>query len=378
MTADEIFEKAHERCHIVPGHASSYRDGLEQLTEAVGRDRFMTHAFRENLTELLTANLVARLKVDDYIAGNPQVRQEIIRKPVIVFGLPRTGTTLVSHLLATDPTRRSLRNWEAAEPVPPATDATLLSDPRCIRKRITQELMLALDPRMARVHWEFADDPTECDSLLSQDFKSAHWAILVPEYGDWLRACDMNSAYAYHKSVLQVLQSASHGKWNLKSTCHGLFLDVLRRVYPDARLIWIHRDPFKALASSCSLVRAQQTVLGAEIHSDLIGQSCQTYLTVLLAHSLAAKQQLPGEAIYHLWYSRLLQSPVAEMQELYRWLGDDWTPQVENGMRSWLSTHPQGKYGKHQYSLEEFNLFESSLPGIFREYMSDFGIEREL
>jgi len=377
MTNLEIFDKACERGHLTPCRAGSYWEGLEVLSQAIEQDTSITPAFRENLTELLITNLVARLKVDDYIAANPGVRQKTIHKPVIVFGLPRTGTTLVSHLLATDPARRSLRHWEAAEPVPPATTETLLSDPRCLRKHIAQELLLALDPRLARAHWEFAEDPTECDSLLSQDFKSAHWAMLVPQYGNWLHACDMRPAYAHHKSVLQMLQAATHGRWNLKSTCHGLFIDTLQATYPDVRMIWTHRDPFRAFASTCSLVRAQQAILGAQVDSDVVRSSCEVYLTQLLTRSLRANPQLSDGTVYHLWYNRLLQSPIEEMRELYRWLGDDFTPPVEERMRSWLSAHPQAKYGKHQYSLAEFNIRESTLPDIFHDYLTHFSIARE-
>ena len=377
MTADEIFEKAHARCQLAADHSGSYYEGLQVLTEAIRGDRLITSAFRDNLKELLTATLVVRLAVDDYIAGHPDVRRHCIAPPVVVSGLPRTGTTLVSHLLGTDPGRRSLLNWEAAEPVPPATSETLLSDPRCIRKRVAQELILALDPRLARVHWEFAGDPTECDSVMSQDFKSAHWAILVPSYGEWLRRCDMTSAYSYHKSVLQILQSATHGRWNLKSTCHGLFTGTLRKTYPDVRLIWIHRDPWKALASTCSLVRTQQAILGAEIRVEVIRESCVAYVAEILSRLAAANGELPGGTIYHLSYRRLLDSPIEQMRQLYGWLGDEFTPQVERGMQSWLSAHPRGKYGKHQYSSEEFNISESILPAIFAEYARDFGVERE-
>ena len=128
----------------------------------------------------MVANLSARLRVENYLESNPQINQQLVSKPVIVFGLPRTGTTLLSHLLATDPARSFLRNWEAEDPIPAAKTETLSTDPRCVRKRLIQEFVLAFDPTVALAHWEFADEPTECDAIRGHDFKSAHWTVLVP------------------------------------------------------------------------------------------------------------------------------------------------------------------------------------------------------
>jgi Sulfotransferase family len=377
MHAEEILEKAHERTGILPGESGSYREGLEALIFHVQRKSSITPFVGQNLIEGMIANLSARLRVEHYLDSNPQISQQLVRKPVIVFGLPRTGTTLLSHLLAADPARRSLLNWEADDPIPPAKTEALSTDPRCLRKRLIQEFVLAFDPTAARAHWEFADEPTECDAILRHDFKSAHWAVLVPEYGAWLRRCDMSSAYRYHKTVLQVLQSAAPGQWNLKSTCHGLFLDSLRKTYPDARLIWIHRDPFKALASTCSLIRAQQVAIGAEIDLKAIAYFSQSHLAEILDRSLDAAASFPCGTIYHFNYAELMEDPIAQMRKLYGWLGDAFTPELEAGMREWLRTHPPGRYGKHQYSPDEFGLSESAAPEVFLQYIDHFGIKRE-
>lgn len=375
MRAEEILEKAQERTGIRARELGSYREGLEALLFHIGQ-KHLTGGLEQSLKEGMVANLSTRLRVEDYLENNPHISQHLVTKPVIVFGLPRTGTTILSHLLATDSAYRSLLNWEAEDPIPPAKTAELVTDPRCIRKRLIQAFMLAFDPAVARAHWEFADEPTECDAILGHDFKSAHWAILVPEYGAWLRRCDMSSAYRYHKTVLQVLQSAAPGRWNLKSTCHGLFLESLRKTYPDARLIWIHRDPFKALASTCSLVRDQQIAAGFEIDLKAIAHFSRSHLAEILARSLDAEANFPG-TIYDFNYAELIRDPIEQMRKLYCWLGDTFTPELGAGMREWLRTHPQGKYGKRQYSPDEFGLSESAAPEVFSYYIHHFGIQRE-
>lgn len=376
MRAEEIIEKAQQRTGIIARELSSYREGLEALLFHI-QQKHLAGGFEQNLTEGMVASLSTRLRVENYLENNPHVSQNLVTKPVIVFGLPRTGTTILSQLLAADPARRSLLNWEAEDPIPPVKTEHLLTDPRCIRKRLIQEFMLAFDPTVARAHWELADEPTECDAILGHDFKSAHWAILVPEYGAWLRRCDMSSAYRYHKAVLQVLQSAAPGPWNLKSTCHGLFLESLRETYPDARLIWIHRDPFKALASTCSLVRAQQIAAGFEVDLKAIAHFSRSHLAEIVTRSLDAEANFPRGTIYDFRYAELIRDPIEQMRKLYHWLGDTFTPELEARMREWLRTHPQGKYGKHQYSPDEFGLSESAAPEVFSHYIHQFGIQRE-
>ena len=162
---------------------------------------------RDYLIENIVAALSNRLRVTDYVQHHPEVREEKIERPVVILGMPRTGTTVISYLLDCDPARRSLLHWEPVHPVPPATTETLRTDPRCLALLEEQKQIVdyAIKAKMPLPHWEDADGPTEDMFLHAQDFKGLSWDsfLSTSRYAEWLiDEADMTSAYEYQKLVL--------------------------------------------------------------------------------------------------------------------------------------------------------------------------------
>ena len=169
----------------------------------------------------------------------------------------RAGTTLLSRLLDQDARNRGLLMWEAGDSIPPPTPATHRSGPRVDAVHAGNAMLAQINPMIEVVHHEQADEATECITVMAQDFKSLTYEAIanVPGYHRWLMEVDQRSAYEYHRSVLQVLQSAGvRGRWTLKSPHHAIALEHLTAVYPDARLVLLHRDPVVLTASVCSLI----------------------------------------------------------------------------------------------------------------------------
>lgn len=380
MRSTDIIDQAMQKSGLGPFDDASYHEGLEVLVENINACEAATDRSREVMEREMVNALANRFKVEDYLLKHPEVLETPVEKPVFVFGIPRTGTTLTNHLLGADRSRRSLLNWEATNPVPPPTSETLYTDRRCVAKRQQQEEMLKRNPDVVLPHWEYADDPTECIFLLAQDFKALSWEarLPMPGYSKWILECDMTSAYEYHKKVLQILQSKAPGTWNLKMPSHSIFVDTLLKVYPDARLIWTHRDPYETFASSCSLNRFTQSVTGVNPDPQYIGDNAQRRLGAHLHGAIAAKDRLGDEVIYDLHYNDLMKDPIGSMRKLYDWLGDDFTPEVEQRMQQWLQEHPQNKFGKHKYSLEEFGLSVEKLKPLFGDYVERFNVPTAL
>ena len=376
MDAASIISSACDMTSLGPYPDASYHEGLEFLVNQVNQCEAVTEASIHVMEREMSAALCNRFRVEDYLVRHPEVLELTVEKPLFVFGIPRTGTTFTNHLLGSDPTRRSLLNWEATESIPPPTTETLRTDPRCIEKRARQEQLLRENPDVVLPHWEWADDPTECIFILAQDFKALSWEarLPMPGYSNWILECDVTSAYEYHKKVLQILQSQAPGIWNLKMPSHSVFAQTVKKVYPDARLIWTHRDPYQTFASSCSLNRFTQKVTGIEPDPIYIGDNATRRLGAHLRGAMEAKKVLGADAIYDLYYKDLMRDPIAEMEKLYAWLGDDFTPDVEQAMRHWIDTHPQNQFGKHKYSLEEFGQSRESLAPIFGEYVEEYGL----
>ena len=195
---------------------------------------------------------------------HPEVHHERIDSPWIIVGLPRTGTSVLSMLLGLDPVARPLLQWEAAHPIPPPTLEEADEDPRIAQTAKELDGLMKLNPPLKAMHPFGATLAQECVSLFMYDVRTlaletqAH----VPSYARWLEEADMAPAYAQHRLALQTLQSRQPTeRWILKTPNHLWHLEALLAAYPDARIIWTHRDPGPVVTSLASLANAGQRPL---------------------------------------------------------------------------------------------------------------------
>jgi Sulfotransferase family len=372
---------------------------VEQAMAQTGLDQFDSHAWREGLDILLADFnsgaypdsgiermrtsivdiLSTRLRVTDYLAKRPELLTRRIEKPVFVFGIPRTGTTLLSNLLACDPARRSALTWEIEDPVPPATTATLKSDPRAMAKLAAEKAMLAARPEMGKYYRNSAVYPNECMFFMMHDFKALAFESRgkLRTYRDWLFQTDMSSTYAYHKRFLQLLQADARGVWNLKMPSHALWIETLLKTYPDARLVWAHRDPFTALGSFCSIISMAHMGYKGQIDHDWLGENCSFQSVEHLERMMNSRDTLGEARMADVHYADMTRDPIGTIRQLYATLGDEFSPEAEAAMRGWLGDNPQGKFGKHDYGLEQYGLSIEGLAPRFERYLSRYDVERE-
>lgn len=380
MSVDELVDRAVEQSGLDDLGASSWHEGLALIVASVESTPGVIEAGRHLLYERCVAALVNRLRVVDHRRQHPAIADERIERPLIVVGLPRTGTTVASCLLDQDPARRSLLNWEASDSVPPPTTATLRTDPRCLAKKAELDAMAArLEQMQAPVpHWEDADGPTECTFVVNQDFKALLWETLMPTpaYSDWFVDADLTSTYEYERSVLQLLQWHAPGTWSLKMPSHAVHLPELLAVFPDARLVWAHRDPYTATASALSMYQMSRArICGPEIDLAPIVQSTLRQLQAHVSGPLRLIERLGHDPFFHLHYRELVADPVGQMRALYAWAGDELTAEVEARMLRWLVDHPQRRFGTRTYALEEFGLTRADLAPFFEDYLAAVDVE---
>lgn len=378
LVVDQLIEQAQKNTGLETFDSDSFREGLDILVadyNALGTPDELKPRF----AGLMLQNLEGRLKTTDYLASRPELLDRPVERPVFVFGIPRTGTTLLSNLLACDPARRSPLTWEIDDPVPPATSATLKTDPRAIARLEQEKAMLAANPSMGKYYRNSAVYPNECIFFMSHDFKalSLESRGKLPNYRDWLFSTDMTSAYAYHKRFLQLLQADAPGVWNLKMPSHVLYLEYLKAAYPDARLVWTHRDPFTCVGSFCSIISLGHQGFTGRVDHEWIGEN-MPYQAYLHANRAMDYRDKHGEdSMVDLHYAELLNNPIEAMRNLYKALGDDFTPEAEQAMTDWLAANPQGKFGKHEYKLDQYGLTLAQLEKGFERYLSRYDIARE-
>jgi hypothetical protein len=293
--------------------------------------------------------------------------------------MPRTGTTLISNLLATDPARRSPLTWEIDDPVPPPSGDQLYTDPRALARLEAERQMLAARPEMGKYYRNSAIYPNECVYIMAHDFKTLMWESRCNQlqYRDWLFQTDMTSAYQYHKRFLQLLQADAPGTWNLKMPSHALWLPTLLEVYPDARLVWMHRDPLTAMGSFCSIIALAQQAFTAAPDPLFIGRNCAWQAQQHLDRIMDARDVLGEDRIIDVHYAELTREPLDTMRKLYDSLGDEFTVEAESGMRAWLDDNPQDKFGKHEYRLAQYGLSPESVNALLERYLVRYEVERE-
>jgi hypothetical protein len=378
LVVDALIEQAHKNTGLDRFDSQSYRAGLDILVadlNATGLSEGGQGRIAATIVDLLSA----RLKTTDYLGKRPELLDRPVERPVFVFGIPRTGTTLLSNLLACDPARRSPLTWEIDDPVPPATTATLKTDPRAIAKLEQEKAMLAARPEMGKYYRNSAVYPNECIFFMAHDFKALALESRgkLPNYRDWLFSTDMTSAYDYHKRFLQLLQADAPGTWNLKMPSHSLWLDTIKAVYPDARLVWTHRDPLTAMGSFCSIISLAHMGYMGRVDKEWLAENC-SYQAKLHAERIMDFRDRHGEdSMVDVHYSELLSDPIGSMRRLYADLGDDFTPEAEAAMQTWLDENPQGKFGKHEYKLDQYGLSVEQLKAGFERYLSRYDVARE-
>jgi len=381
MTTERLVTRACERAGLDDFGGDSWREGLTRLVQTVESAPGVSDGGRDYVYGQFVDALWNRLRVVDYLKHHPEVAAERIERPLVVLGLPRTGTSLASYLLDQDPNRRSLLTWEAENSVPPASPETLRTDPRCLKKKAELDA-LAEGLRAANipmVHWDEADGPTECMFVQNQDFKAYLWEAFMPTsaYADWLLDADMTSTYGYERSVLQMLQSRAPGVWSLKMPSHAVHIETLLSTFPDVRIVWAHRDPFKATASFLRLNYLSRAVLGAQIDVTDVVSNVLRQLQAHVARPLRARQRIGDDRFFDLHYADLMRDPIGVMRSLYEWAGDELTPSTEDAMLTWLQRNPQDRFGVQPYSLDGSGVTITDLEPLFDQYISTFDIELE-
>lgn len=378
LEAERLMSLAVEAADCSDFGPNSFRDGLDILISDINRDSERPAGSVDLDAAVLVKTLTDRLRVVDAIARRPAVLDQPVERPVFVFGIPRTGTTLLSNLLAMDPARRSPLKWELDDPVPPPTTDTLFSDPRAIEALAKEKEMLAAYPEAGKIYRMSATYPFECVSIFAHEFSTLmfeSWGKL-PNYRDFIFQSDWTQGYQYHKRFLQLHQVDAPGVWNLKMPSHILAIDQLLSVYPDARLIWTHRDPYTATGSFCSIIAAGHASFAGRVDEAWIAEDMPWQASEHAVRGLRAREDHPGRII-DVHYGDLMRDPLKTIRDLYTSLGDVLSTDAEQRMQAWLDENPQGRFGVHEYKLDKFGLTKAHLEPLFADYLAAIPIEPE-
>jgi Sulfotransferase family len=350
----------------------------------------LVKAYREEAELTALGRMVAVWDIDRCLSNllklraeernDPSILAEEISQPIFILGLPRSGTTFLHNLFAHDPANRAPRCWETIYPYPlePGPRTKPDSRPQIVARHFERFLWLA--PELPSLHPLEANSAQECIEITGQIIRSTRFEAThyVPSYERWLEAAGHGEAYRFHKRFLQHLQHQNgRGRWILKSPDHIFAIDALLQVYPDARLVFVHRDPLEVLASVARLTEILRQPFSRKVDRRLIGQqvSHRWDLGANLLIDISWKQKEASPRIFHLNYRSLVADPLATVTALYRYFGLVLSHEARTRMEVFTAERPNGGYGQNTYRLEDYGLNSENERRRFRNYALHFRID---
>jgi len=356
----------------------SFREGLDILVASADREARYTETGAAAFDAQIVEHLSNRLQIEHWYKRHPEIDAQQIVAPLIGLGLPRTGSTALSCLLAEDPAARSIRNWEAMAPCPPPKLATQAHDPRIARAETAMERRNRLFPRMKQMVPSTATSPTECQTFMAMDFKSQLFQAFahIPTYVEWLNhKADLVPAYAYVKRVLKLLQwRCPPTRWRLKSPSHSLFIGALDQVFPDARYWMTHRDVARVIPSVADLYHELSSAYSDRVDKSWLGQVTSDFAELGMQRMIAFRDLGNDERFFDIHFAPFQKEPFLILAQLYAWLGEELTPETRSRMHAWRENAPREKHGGHRYDMAEFGLEAGALRERFRFYSDRFGV----
>ena len=300
---------------------------------------------------------------------------EVVTAPIVIVGLPRTGSTHLHGLLGQVEGLRTPRFWEMALPSPPPERASFETDPRIA----VVEAELARTPAELQVRHPFAARrPEQCNLLHDWAFmnQTPVAAYHVPSYREYLFDVDHAPAYEAHRRTLQHLQWRTPGRWALKYPKHLLALDTLLATYPDAVLVWTHRDPAVVVPSACSLTSYMRVMTSGPVDLRRFGREWAVLEELVAYRGVRTRDRLAPRVV-DVHYHDLMADPVATVAAILAFAGAPFTDGSRASVLAFAADDAKGRHGAHTYTAEQFGLDAGRLRRRFAWYIDRFGVRIE-
>ena len=356
----------------------SYREGLERLVDSADREANLSEAGRAGFDGQCIMLLSKRLEIEDWYTRHPEIDEQEIVAPTLILGLPRTGSSALHCILGEDPAVRVIRSWEAMMPCPPPEFATRDTDPRIAIMEGFMQQRDVLTPRMKQMLPSTATSPTEDQLVMGFDFKSQIFqaSFKVPAYLDWLHfEADLVPTFQYVKRVLKLLQwKCPPTNWRLKNPSYSLFIDALDEVFPDARYCMTHRDVANVIPSMADLFFELTKPYTDAPDKQFIGALAVQNAKVGQQRMIAFRDKGNEHRFFDIYFAPFQKDPFPVLQQLYDFLGEEFTPEARAQMLKWRRETPRDKHGRHEYNPGEFGLDTAQLREWFRFYTDRFNV----
>lgn len=378
LRPDDLLAAARAQTELDDFGDIPYQEPLDVLVEALNREARLDDAHQAAAAGTITGLLSKRLRLVDDRKRFPAIADETITAPLFIVGLPRTGSTHLHALMGQADGIRVPLYWEMTMPSPPPERATFTTDPRIAQ---VQAIVDMIPAEMLQRHPIAPTRPEQCNML--NDWSLIHQALLayyeIPTYREWLLNTDYRPAFEAHRRTLQHLQWRTPGQWVLKYPKHLIALQVLLETYPDARLVWTHRDPAVVLPSVASFTGYIRAGNSSDFDPVRYGREWAAFEEIVLLRGLAVRNGLAdaGSRIYDLHYHDLMRDPVGSVERIFSHFDMPFDDDSRRGVEEWVAAHPKTEHGRHEYTAAQFGFDPEQLRERFAFYIDQFDVAPE-
>ena len=356
---------------------TAYLEGLRVLLECYDIGCDLTPIGVIAAKQKLVHVLERRLLSEQAFKERPQILEQPIERPLVITGIVRTGSTALHYLMARDPERQALPYWLAEHPQPRPPEGEWAAHPDFQRSKGFLDMMFQVAPALKAVHYMQADWPEECGHLMAHTFTDDYWecGMRAPHYVEWYEGCDMVPTYTRHKKLLQLIGSPHPERpWLLKYPVHMKHLDSFLEVYPDARVIWTHRDPTKIMSSYASLIAGFRLLNVNEVDKDDIVREQMEVWASGADRAIDVRAGRDPSQFFDLYFDDFVADPVESVKRIYHHFDIGWTDPCEGALRAWSEGNPQDRHGKHTHSLDEIQVSPERVAERFAHYIDTFNL----
>ena len=384
LDQDVLLAEATERAGGLTDLGESYFvENLGRFLASLENEAQLNTIGRVIAKERVLGHTVSRLHYLNDRRRFPEIAKQQIVKPVFIIGLPRTGTTILHDILAQDPANRAPMTWEAMFPSPPPESATFETDARI---EICESLFPDIDaqiPGFKAMHPMGARLTQECVTLMGEAMCTPlfHCQFDVPSYQDWVDdEADFSHVYDFHQQQLQHLQSRHQGeRWVLKTGAHLWGLNHLLAKYPDARIVFTHRDPVESMTSYASLTSLVRTMTTDHVDRAEVARDWTARLQRVVDRGMKFRtaREYPDALFLDVHFSDFVADQFTIVERIYETFGLPMSREGGERMRAFINDNPKGKHGAHNYTPEEYGVDPAAVRHAFRDYIEQYNLNAD-
>lgn len=387
LRLSDVIEAAQLRSGLHDFGEEDFETPLQMLMTSLNEEAGLNELGRSLQFERIVDLLVNRLRLQHFMTRHPEIVEEEVKAPILIAGLPRTGTTMLQRILSSEPALLGTRWYEMRFPVPAFDwDFAPANDERIGKAKAEVAALIANNPDLLSMHPLDAMAADEDLLLLENTFLSAipgsqAW---VPSYNRFFESADTTAAYRYHKKMLQFIQwlrrrsgEVVDGKpWVLKSPAHMHDIAAFFTVYPDARVVVSHRDPIACMPSISSLYFGVWKVYSDNADPKVCGKYCTEFYARSLSRT-RARQLVNPQVFFEFDYRQLIAEPDAVIARLFDFIDIPLPPETLAAMGEWRDINRRSGRAAHRYQLGDFGLSEPGIRMQFADYYARYDFSRE-